>query len=372
MKESIYYVGFNANNAIKNEDFFAGSFTLYPTKEKGNINFLTDVPKYNDEELFSRYQEFCNNKIDELLYQNPNTKIMCFNKKAKKLCVKFKDNFTQSNDDKLVDTLNNKFEIRELLKDVVPILDYFWVDDLTSTYEEIVEKLNANTFVVQGVTGAGGNTTYFVNNSEEYNEIPNRIGKFCVSAYIKNTPLNVTAIVCDDKNIVFPLSAQLILSNNRNFMYVGGDFIYAKSLSNEVLNQAKTYTENILNKVKSMGYRGIIGIDYILTDQNKVLFMEINPRFQASSFLINMELKKLNLPCLAELNYKALNGIKIEENFSSVNINYAFLNCNQNTTFSQFENIDIVWEGYYEKNPTSVYRKIYNYSVLNNDIFEHI
>ena len=372
MKESVYYVGLNANNAIKNEDFFAGSFTLYPTQEKGNINFLTDVPKYGDEELFSKYQEFCNNKIDELLEQNPNTKIMCFNKKAKKLCVKFKDNFTKSNDDKLVDTLNNKFEIRELVKDVVPILNYFWIDDLTLSYEEIVQKFNTTTFVVQAVTGAGGTTTYFVNNSKEYDDIKNRTGKFCISAYIKNTPLNVTAIICDDKNIVFPTSAQLILSNNKNFMYVGGDFIYGAKLSDGVKKDIAKYTENILNVVKGLGYRGIIGIDYILTSDNTVMFMEINPRFQASSFLINMELKKLGLPCLAELNYKALNGIEIAENFESVTVDFAFLNCNQNTTFSQFENVDKVTQGYYEKNPTSVYRKIYNYSVLNNDIFEHI
>ena len=126
MKENIYYVGFNANNAIKNESFFAGSITLYPTQEKGNINFLTEVPNISQEELFLSYQNFCNDKIDELLKQNPNTKIMCFNKKAKKLCAKFKDSFTKSNDDELIDLLNNKFEIREIVKDVVPILDYFW------------------------------------------------------------------------------------------------------------------------------------------------------------------------------------------------------------------------------------------------------
>ena len=155
-------------------------------------------------------------------------------------------------------------------------------------------------------------------------------------------------------------------------MYVGGDFIYGNSLSKDILLKTKSYTEHILNKVKEMGYRGIIGIDYILTKDDEVLFMEINPRFQASSFLINMELEKLKLPCLAELNYKALNGIVIEEDFSNVVINFAFLNCNQTTTFSQFENVDVVWQGYYEKNSTSVYRKIYNYSILENDIFEHI
>lgn len=36
MKEKVYYVEFNANNAICNESFFEGSITLYPTNEKGN------------------------------------------------------------------------------------------------------------------------------------------------------------------------------------------------------------------------------------------------------------------------------------------------------------------------------------------------
>lgn len=35
----MYYVGFNANNAICNECFLDGAITLNPNREKGNIYY---------------------------------------------------------------------------------------------------------------------------------------------------------------------------------------------------------------------------------------------------------------------------------------------------------------------------------------------
>lgn len=369
MKEDIYYVGFNANNAICNEDFFKGSITLYPTNEKGNFNFF-DYKKQQKCNLDYEYKDFVEKTISDILETNPNAKIICFNSKAKELCKKFNSNFTLSNDDILLAFLNDKYKTRELVKDVVPILNYVWLNNLDLSYSKICNIINSNTFVVQAVCGAGGNNTYNVLCENDYCSITNRIGKFCVSSYVKNTPLNVTAIIANDKNIILPPSAQLILSNNSNFLYAGGDFAFVSTLGKSIINKIYDYTNKILNIVKDKGYRGIIGIDYILDKNNKVYFMEINPRFQASSFLINLELEERGFPCLAELNYNALNGLSLPD--IKLSINKSFLNCNEQNSFDEFNADKLVFNGYFKFNKSSIYRKVFNASIINNNLFEHI
>lgn len=56
--------------------------------------------------------------------------------------------------------------------------------------------------------------------------------------------------------------------------------------------------------MRNMGYRGVCGIDYMLT-QNKLLFLEVNARFQSSTFLLNRLLLKEQLPSVHELNIMA-------------------------------------------------------------------
>lgn len=370
MKEKVYYVGFNANNAICNESFFEGSITLYPTNEKGNIPFIKDgSKKINNLDL--EYKAFVEEQLNKITSENSNAKIMCFNEKAKKVCKNFNNYFTLSNNDDLILMLNDKFKTRELLKNEVPILNYIWLDDLNLSYDEIANRLNSSTFVVQAKVGAGGNTTYNVTSDVDYSLIKERSGKFCVSSYISNTPLNVTAIITNDKDIIFPVSAQLILSHSSNFTYVGGDFVFASTLNKNIISDINKYTKRILGVLKNLGYRGIIGIDYILTKNDEILFMEINPRFQASSFLINLELKQKGYPCLAELNYKALNNIKIGK-IEDININKSFLNCGNSNEFNEFKDFKILLNGYSKLNKNSVYRKIFDYSLINNDMFEHI
>ncbi len=367
--EKVYYVGFNANNAICNEDFFEGSLTLYPTKEKGNISFFKSK---SDTQHASKegYNLFVKNVLTDIINKYPTAKIMFFNEKAKELCKEFRANFSSSNDDKLLSILNDKYIAREIAKRKLPILNYIWLENLDKSYEEISKEIKCNHFVVQSIIGAGGNTTYNISCEKDYLNIKNRVGKFCISKYIEHVPLNVTAIIADKNIVLFPVSAQLILANSSNFTYVGGDFIYPCTLPKKILANLTSATSHLLKILKKMGYRGIVGIDYMLTEINELFFMEINPRFQASSFLINLELKKHGLPCLAELNYNALNNLPVEK-IKKFKIYKSFLNCNNEVNFKQFSNYEIVANGFCEFNPNSFYRKIFDYSLVESGIFEH-
>ncbi len=369
MNRDIYYVGLNANNAICNDSFFRGSITLFPTGERGNISYYSHLGGAEGM-TDGGYETFVNHTLREILSENPDAEIMCFNAKAKQICADFKKSFAPSNSDYVINFLNNKDKCREYLADTVPELKYHWIEGLSQSYEEMCDMVGGEHIVIQGVSGAGGDNTYNISSAEEYDRIGSRDGRFCVSRYTKNTPLNVTAIIGEDSTLVLPLSAQLITAKNNNFGYAGGDFVYPCSLDKKTTTAIDKYTRAICNKVSRLGYRGIMGIDYILTDDGRVYFMEINPRFQSSSFAISRELEKGGYPNIAELNYRALSKEPILSS-ADIDMGISFVNCNENRQYPQLGEAEIVTRGYCKDNPKSIFRKVYDRSIIDCELFEH-
>ena len=63
----------------------------------------------------------------------------------------------------------------------------------------------------------------------------------------------------------------------------------------------------ICEKLKELGYLGVLGIDFICFD-NELYFIEINPRFQGSTRQLDAMLKESGLPSIFEYNYTAFYG----------------------------------------------------------------
>ena len=114
IKERVYYIGFNANNAICNDNFFSGSITLYPTLEKRNIYFSDKlINDTSSDNFFQKYHDFIYNNAKKLQMEYPETYFICFNEKIRKLCQNMNDiNIIRSNDSKILDMLNDKFQTR--------------------------------------------------------------------------------------------------------------------------------------------------------------------------------------------------------------------------------------------------------------------
>ncbi len=367
-KEDVYYIGFNANNAICNDSFFKGSITLYPTKEKGNMFYSKKI--LNDtksNEFMRKYHDYIHKVALEKQIQNPNSYFVCFNEKIRNLCEDMNDiNIIKNNDEKILNFLNNKFLTREIAKKFMPILNYKYLDT-DETYENVTKLLSSNSFVLQADTGAGGDSTYLVN-SKKNMPILNDNYSYCVSKYLLNTPLNITLIIYENGILFLPISAQLIKLTNNKFKYVGGDFAFVEKLENDVIRKIKLYSKKLANEIKKMGFRGILGIDYILKD-GVVYFMEINPRFQASSFIISKYLREKYNVDIAELHYNALVG-KQKDNIKLDKIDCSFLNCNDLEDFSTLKNYETLMNGYFKLNKSSIYRKIFNRSIINELDFE--
>jgi len=372
IREDIYYIGFNANNAICNDTFFKGSITLYPTKEKGNIYYSDKLLEDTSSLKFiEKYKKYIYLNAKKIQMENKNSKFICFNEKIRKICSDMIDiNIVKSNNSEIVDFLNDKFKTREFVKDIVPIMDYYYVKE-SMNYQQLKDKIGSEKFVIQYPTGAGGDGTILVEKEEDFRFLNKDIKTYCVSKYVKHLPLNITLIIGDKDIIILPISIQLIKLDDNKFKYVGGDFCIKSKLEDGIVKQIEKYSLHIAEKIKEKGYRGILGIDFILCDKNKILFMEINPRFQASSFLISLFLQKEFGTTVAELHYSAMTGKKLKKVYLE-NINQSFVNCNNKNHFDNISDFELITNGYFADNNSSNYRKICNRSIIFEDDFEKI
>ena len=370
-KKEIYYVGFNANNAICNEEFLTGSITLNPNNEKGNIYYSKDMIKNRDTDEFKKeYKEFIIKNMSRITKNNPDATFLAFNKKIKDLLSdQTQFDITFEKDYALIDKINDKKYIRDLIKDNVPVVKTTWIDKKIS-YEKAKEITKSHKFVIQGRIGAGGNNTYYIDSLEKFNKYSDYLdNKYFLSKYLDNIPVNITLVIGKYETIKLPISVQLIKQINDRFKYVGADFIYASKLGDKAINKINDYANTIALELKKLGYQGIVGIDYIIDNNDNVYFMELNPRFQASSFIINKYLEKYCSTNLAELHYLAITNKCMGNNYLD-KIDKSFVNCYSNKDYNEYKYAKKVINGYYAKNKDSYFRKVFDYSILKNSNFE--
>ena len=125
---------------------------------------------------------------------------------------------------------------------------------------------------------------------------------YLVSPEITGLSISCT-IICHINNIVvFPPNVQKSYCGPKTdyrILFEGSNFIEGATLSKE--NRQKLYksAKRFGEMIVSMGYRGVCGIDYILSESNSELYIiEVNPRFLGSTCLINKALADAKLPSL--------------------------------------------------------------------------
>lgn len=372
-KKKVYYIDFDTNNAICNEDFFAGSISLYPNKEKGNIYYSKEVLQdVKNNEFLEKYKYFIEKTCRKILSQEPDAEFICFHEIIQKLCKDIKNiHIITRNKKEILDLLNDQFQTRKFIAKEVPTLPSIFQKASTLNYENLKQELSSDKIVIQRKNGDGESSTYLIEKEEDLKQIENSEEIYAITAYKRHIPLNATCIIGEYDTLLFPMSAQLISLENHKYKYIGGDFLAYKNLPTNIKENFEKYNIAIAKMVKELGYRGILGIDYILTENQQIYFMEISPGFQASSFLISQNLKRYCTTTLAELHYLSLTKKKIG-NIHLEELHQSFLNCNENQQYKQYEYTKIVENGYFKDNPTSYYRKIYDRSLLQEDIFENI
>ena len=116
---------------------------------------------------------------------------------------------------------------------------------------------------------------------------------------------------------------QIIRPINGKMMFSGSDYFIEKYNNYLRADEVFDFTLKTAENLRKIGYRGICGFDYIASPEG-LMFLECNPRFQASSFLLNLVLDKIGLPSVQEMNYMAFHHEKAPEfDFASLQISFS-------------------------------------------------
>lgn len=277
----------------------------------------------------SLFLKFIKSKMEKIIFQHPNAKFIFYNPKiAYNLDENLRNYVICLNEKYILELLSNKIYTRYWMGNYVPVLPSVLIDSQSLSFVELDDRLgSSDAYVIQQNKSSGGFGTFYLSHQnqmltklrETYNEI------FLVSPYVTDSiSVNVNAIVCSEQIHLFPFSLQIVENNSDRLLYHGADFKAAQTLSAGIRKEIQNYSTIILKHIQTLGYRGIVGVDFIVAD-NTVYFQEINPRYQASSFLIDAVLCSQGFPTLSEMNMAAfLDYIDFEFETQNLTINYSF------------------------------------------------
>ena len=367
--EKIIWVGNKLSDVSELEPFFYKTINLYGENGQKNI-------------CLENYR--CNNNIDnpelDIFIQNIlmqeiahcDAKIMFYNpKKAFRLCTEIQNRTICLNDNFLLEILNNKISCHDFLVNEINFAPFI------STYGQIInyQKLRQifpmfEKFIIQKSKGSGGFETYILTQRNS-NELCNRLissSRYLVSGYIENNvSYNIHIIIGNEDYIIFPPSKQLIEISSERLIYRGADFI---NVNKDIVPRIFIEMIPVINKLKEIGYRGILGADLIHDITNGTLYLaELNCRFQGSSYLLNKSLLQQGLPSLQELNIWAFENRKINMFLSTaIEVPYGCVMYYQNVnTPIEIENSYLLTQ---EDDALSNYEHIEQYAYLYKMIYK--
>lgn len=301
---------------IKEQHFF-GSICLFGEEYDNNYVYNENYISYIDF-LYDRIEWFIQIDSDINFYFYDPSFIYYLPLVNRKNCF-----FANSIDTYL--WLNNKSISRTWMKSVIKVSPFVVLSNKEITLRQLKSYFHGyDEFIAQKMVSCGGEGTYVL--SVESNVVLED-ALYIVSPYYKNTlSLNITVLISESISIYFKPSVQIIEQISNRLLYKGSDFLAINSISSDLNNKIISYTKILCIQLRNLGYKGICGIDYLFYD-NELYFLEFNPRFQGSSFLIERALNNKGLS-LYELNrscfFDTLNKEEVEI-INSIDIPYSYL-----------------------------------------------
>jgi len=330
-EEHIFWMGIKESEIHACDGFFEGAVTFFggnsTNRSFSNIHnkiLNTSIPTKEQTDFFigQAKQIIKENEKNSLMFYSPGKWVFALDDTTMARCLCM-------NDKTVLDNTSNKFYMFELLQGKVPCLERVYLEKEDCSFSTVSESFFSDSFVIQEQTGAGGSGTMLYNreNCEELYCCLDDGKIYTISKYCDNCiPINTHCIIGDQEALLFPPSIQIIVIEDNHFNYKGADFIGYRGISKNLQEKTEAYSIQVCDALREVGYRGIVGIDYIVY-QNEVFFIEVNNRFQASSSLLNKALKEHGLPTLQEMNLHCfrgtLGGLQVSKKDLSFDVPYS-------------------------------------------------
>jgi hypothetical protein len=315
------WIGKYESDILTNNNYFDYSITYYGSNTKNNVAFCSEkrLLSTNDD----KYVDFVINHIDKIKIKHPNILLYFYSSgiayKIQKLRPDFICYCKCLNQEQLINWLNNKTFVRCWLSNSVNVPSFALLSKPECTYNNLSSLFpDYKKFVIQENISSGGDGTYLINQNNEKCILQKLFSyrPYLVSAYYESISISSHLIISDNINIIFPVCIQKINNKSNKLKYGGADFTILKEFDDRIKILIYKTSNIIANRLSSIGYKGICGLDFIIFKE-KILFIEINPRFLGSSFVINKCLSENNLPNLFILNEWAFNNDNLINNYKT-------------------------------------------------------
>ena len=223
--------------------------------------------------------------------------------KAAKICADNGFNYL-GNDWKLNRRLENKVEFVSVMEKLkIPGAKCRAVKLEEGISPDSFKELEKGCVVIQLPRGFSGNSTFLVKSKSELEKLiekyKNRTVK--VSEFLEGETYTIDACVGEFGVAISQPIYQItgLTDFNKNKLGTSGnDYAYAENLDFRAKERIFSFTQKVGNYMKSLGYKGIFGLDLIVNGSN-VDLVEINPRFVGSiSVITKLQLLREEIPFL--------------------------------------------------------------------------
>ena len=301
------WVGNRESEILTYKDFFVASITYYGSGKAKNYAYTLKrrvEKKYSD-----HFKNFVINKIDDLILKYKFVKIHFYNPMfAHKILNEKKDfikYFANINDYETLYWISSKVFTRLWISNWFDVPRFALLSKRECHYKKLNSLFgNFNDYVIQKHISGGGEGTYKLNIKTENDIIQelNEHSLYLVSPYYEKKYTFCCHILIYRDNVkVFPFGIQTSNEINNQIIYEGSDYIKGKDIPYDIKQDLIDISQNIGVHLSNIGYRGICGFDFILSNE-KILFIEVNARYLGSTFIINNALLENGFPSLFELN----------------------------------------------------------------------
>lgn len=328
MNEHLYWIGCRETEIEDCKTLFDGSITIFGSNLNGNRAFdQTYNLRYNYNQDNDLWNEFVEHKVQEICEHYPDARFMLyFPNEVSDYGTELLKHVVCQNDADILELLDNKHRTRNWLSDTVPILPYVIQNGEHLDYRELCLMFPGyDRFVAQEVYSCGGNGTFMIEYTKDCKENIWPLKSYSVSPYVHNSiSPNVHMVIYAQDIIILPPSLQLFSGGKNQFHYNGADYTAYQHAPEHIKEKVRQYAMNIGERLQFAGYRGVCGVDF-LADTHEVYLMEINARFQSSSFLLNMSLKTIDSPCsLQRLQLDAFENTHSSYKMGNLSVPYSF------------------------------------------------
>lgn len=360
--ENLYWVGIKESEIRSCKNLFAGSITYNGSGKAGNIAYTHiygEILNYNNDS--AKLDSFMRNTLLNLIKKIPDIKFMFYTPYyAYFLGAEIAHHTICLNEQTILSLLRDKMKTRLWLANTIPVLKTIVLPGTECSLPNLKKAIpGCDSFILQGCIGAGGNDTYVITQNS-WDTVFNKLNDHEIYLLSPNLQYSysVNIHVLIGKNIIFTSpSIQIVESEDNRMVYHGADFIEYRNVPIRIKNKILELSKQIGEKIQCLGYKGVLGIDYLI-EGNEVYFLEINPRFQASTPLINLELASTQSLTLQDilLNIFFEQEYLIPELKMTVNYSTYIIDATENNAFysEYFQNIsasneleEVLPDGYY-------------------------